>query len=132
MIRALPYVPDTYEYEGKTYNVSTPTASSPVAPLASINESGYSKSNYSYIQSNFSLKYDAPWLKGLSFKFQGAYDLTYNFSKILSNPYEVMIMNLPTIESTSLTYYKGTDASGNSISLSESASRDIHLPHSQV
>lgn len=123
MIRALPYVPDTYEYEGKTYNVSTPTASSPVAPLASINESGYSKSNYSYIQSNFSLKYDAPWLKGLSFKFQGAYDLTYNFSKILSNPYEVMIMNLPTIESTSLTYYKGTDASGNSISLSESASR---------
>ena len=123
IIRALPYVPDTYEYEGKTYNVSTPTASSPVAPVASINESGYSKSNYSYIQSNFSLKYDAPWLKGLSFKFQGAYDLTYNFSKILSNPYEVMIMNLPTIESTSLTYYKGTDASGNSISLSESASR---------
>ena len=76
IIRALPYVPDTYEYEGKTYNVSTPTASSPVAPVASINESGYSKSNYSYIQSNFSLKYDAPWLKGLSFKFQGAYDLT--------------------------------------------------------
>ena len=34
-----------------------------------------------------------------------------------------MIMNLPTSESTSLTYYKGTDASGNSISLSESASR---------
>ena len=31
IIRALPYVPDTYEYEGKTYNVSTPTASSPVA-----------------------------------------------------------------------------------------------------
>ena len=100
IIRALPYVPDTYEYEGKTYNVSTPTASSPVAPVASINESGYSKSNYSYIQSNFSLKYDAPWLKGLSFKFQGAYDLTYNFSKILSNPYEVMIMNLPTEPAT--------------------------------
>lgn len=123
VIRALPYVSETYEYEGKVYNVSTPTSSSPVAPLASINESGYRKSNYSYIQSNFSLKYDAPWLKGLSFKFQGAYDLTYNFSKILSNPYEVMIVNLPTIESTSLTYYKGTDASGNSISLSESASR---------
>ena len=68
--------------------------------MASINESGYSKSNYSYIQSNFSLKYDAPWLKGLSFKFQGAYDLTYNFSKILSNPYEVMIMNLPTEPAT--------------------------------
>ncbi|MCS2468196.1 hypothetical protein NXW47_25660 [Bacteroides thetaiotaomicron] len=56
-----------------------------VAPVASINEL-IQQSNYSYIQSNFSLKYDAPWLKGLSFKFQGAYDLTYNFSKILSNP----------------------------------------------
>ncbi|MCS2517750.1 hypothetical protein NXW37_29650 [Bacteroides thetaiotaomicron] len=69
-IRALPYVPDTHEYEGKTQKKTTPTASSPVAPVASINESGYSKSNYSYIQSNFSSKYDAPWFpKGLSFKF---------------------------------------------------------------
>ncbi|MBR8721054.1 TonB-dependent receptor P26 [Bacteroides pyogenes] len=123
IIRALPYVPDTYEYQGKRYNVSTPTASSPVAPLASINESGYSRSNYSYFQSNFVLQYDAPWLKGLSFKFQGAYDLTFTFSKILSNPYDVMIMNLPTADSSELTYHKGYDAVGNTISLSEAASR---------
>ena len=76
-IRALPYVPETMEKDGKLYYVSTPTASSPVNPMAAINESGYSNSDRSYFQSTFSLKYDAPWLTGLSFKVQGAYDLTY-------------------------------------------------------
>lgn len=123
IIRALPYVQDTYEYQGKVYNVSTPTASSPVAPLAAITESGYSRSNNSYVQSNFSLKYDAPWLKGLSFKFQGAYDVIFNFGKVLSNPYQVMQVNLPNAESSTLTYYKAYDAVGNSIALSESASK---------
>ena len=123
IIRALPYVQDTYEYQGKVYNVSTPTASSPVAPLASIKESGYSRSNNSYVQSNFCLKYDAPWLKGLSFKFQGAYDVVFNFGKVLSNPYQVMQVNLPNAETSTLTYYKAYDAVGNSIGLSESASR---------
>ena len=33
---ALPYVQDTYEYNGKIYDVSTPTSGSPVAPIASI------------------------------------------------------------------------------------------------
>ncbi len=122
-IRALPYAPETMDYDGRTYYVSTPTASSPVNPLAAVNESGYSKSHRSYIQTNFSLKYDAPWLKGLSFKFQGAYDLTYNFSKTLSIPFKAMIMQLPTAASTNLTYYLGTDAAGNNTSLGEAASR---------
>ncbi|WP_373787271.1 SusC/RagA family TonB-linked outer membrane protein, partial [Bacteroides heparinolyticus] len=62
IIRALPYAQATQVIDGQTYNVATPTASSPVAPLASIYDAGYGCSNYSYIQSNFSLKYDAPWL----------------------------------------------------------------------
>lgn len=127
IIRALPYVPDTYEYEGKVYNVSTPTNSSPVAPIAAQNESGYSKSKYAYIQSNFSLKYDFPWIKGLSAKFQGAYDITFLFSKALSIPFEVMMVNLPNKATTNLTYYKGTDAAGNSTSLSENASRSYNF-----
>lgn len=69
------------------------------------------------------MKYDAPWLKGLSFKFQGAYDVIFNFSKVLSNPYQVMQVNLPNVESSTLTYYKAYDAVGNSIALSESASK---------
>lgn len=76
---ALPYVQDTYEYNGKIYDVSTPTSGSPVAPIASIYDSGYNRSNQSYMQSNFSLKYDTPWLKGLSLKFQGAYDLVQGY-----------------------------------------------------
>ncbi|MBP1613300.1 MAG: TonB-dependent Receptor Plug Domain protein [Bacteroidetes bacterium] len=123
VIRALPYVPETMDYEGTTYYVSTPTDSSPVNPLASIYQSGYSRSHRSYIQSNFSLKYDAPWLKGLSVKFQGAYDLTYNFNKALSIPYKAMIMNLPNANTSSLTYYLGNDAAGINTTLTESSSR---------
>lgn len=123
VIRALPYVPATMEHEGKTYYVSTPTASSAVNPLAAINESGYNKSHQSYIQSNFSLRYDAPWLKGLSAKFQGAYDLTYNFGKVLSIPFKAMIMNLPNANTTNLTYTLGTDAAGKNTTLSEAGSR---------
>ncbi len=127
IIRAMPYVPETTEYQGKTYAVSTPTASSPVAPLASINESGYNKSNRSFVQTNFSLKYDAPWLKGLSVKFQGAYDVNFYFNKVLSNPYEVMQISLPTSTSKTLNYYKAFDAQGNSVSLSEAAGRGYNF-----
>lgn len=123
VIRALPYVPDTMELNGNTYYVSTPTASSPVNPLAAINKSGYRKSNRSYLHSNFSLKYDTPWIEGLSFKFQGAYDLTYAFGKSLSIPFKAAIINLPNINTKELTYYIGSDASGNNTSLSESASK---------
>lgn len=122
-IRALPYAADTYEFEGNTYHVATPQATGHVAPVASIYDSGYNKSHSSFFQSNFSLKYDAPWLKGLSFKFQGAYDLTYTFGKVLTNPYKVMIMDLPTAESTQLNYHSGDDPAGNTVILSESGAR---------
>lgn len=127
IIRALPYVPSKMMYNGKEYNVSTQTSSSPVAPLASIEESGYSKSNNSYVQTNLSLQYDAPFLKGLTFKFQGAYDATFTFAKTLGNPYSVMIMNLPAPDSKELTYYLGNDASGTTISLNESGARGYNL-----
>lgn len=127
IIRALPYVPETMDLDGKTYYVSTPTASSPVNPQAAINQSGYNKSHRSYIQSTFSLKYDAPWLKGLSFKFQGAYDANFQFGKVLSLPFKAMIMNLPNAATTNLTYYLGSDAAGNNINLSESASKGYNF-----
>jgi TonB-linked SusC/RagA family outer membrane protein len=127
IIRALPYVPETIEKDGTVYNVSTPTASSPVSPLGSLNESGYNKQNNTYIQTNFSLKYDAPWLKGLSFKVQGAYDATFAFSKILSLPYKTMVANLPNVSTTNLTYWLGNDATGNNITLSEGASKGYNL-----
>lgn len=127
IIRALPYAQDKQVIDGKVYNVATPTASSPVAPLASIYESGYGRSNISYFQSNFSLKYDAPWLKGLSMKFQGAYDLTVNFAKSMTNYYELALMSLPNAETTELKYTKTYDPRSASISLTESSSRAYTL-----
>lgn len=120
---ALPYVQDTYEYNGKIYDVSTPTSGSPVAPIASIYDSGYNRSNQSYMQSNFSLKYDTPWLKGLSLKFQGAYDLVHGMTKQLTKPNEVMIMDLPNAATTTLTYHKDYSVLKDTPILSESASR---------
>lgn len=127
IIRALPYAQDSQVIDGKRYNVATPTASSPVAPLASMSEAGYSKSHHSYIQSNFSLKYDAPWLKGLSFKFQGAYDLIYDFRKSLKNYYELALMGLPSAGATELKYTKTHDPRSAQISLTESAARSYSL-----
>ncbi len=123
IIRALPYVPTTIERDGVVYDVATPTASSPVHPLAARDNSGYSKSDYTYIQSNFSLKWDVPWVKGLSAKFQGAYDMTFNYGKVLTKPIEVMLVSAPTASSSELVYSKSTGDGGNTRSLSESTSR---------
>lgn len=121
-IRALPYVPEKITYQGKEYYTATPTDSSPVAPLAAINESGYNRSNNTFIQSNFMLKYDAPWLKGLNFKFMGAYDVSFQFIKNLSLPFKSMLMAKPNSGTTELNYSMLSDNGGN-IGLSESASR---------
>jgi len=125
-VRALPYVPETITYQGKEYYTATPTNSSPVSPLASINESGYYRSNNTYIQSNFSLKYDAPWLEGLSFKFVGAYDLSYQFIKSMSVPFKTMLSSLPSTSTEALSYSMFTDNSGNTI-LTESASQSTDV-----
>lgn len=126
-VRALPYVPETYTIDGTEYPVMTRTNSSWVNPLASSKESGYSKSNYSYIQANASLKYDVPFLEGLSLKFTGSYDLSYSFWKQLSKPYKAAILTLPTAGTESLSYTLGYDPRGTTTSLSESASRSYNF-----
>jgi TonB-linked SusC/RagA family outer membrane protein len=125
-VRALPYVPEKITYDGEEYYTSTPTNSSPVSPIASINESGYYKTDNTYIQSNFSLKYGAPWLKGLNFKFMGAYDLSYQFAKSLAIPFQTMLVSAPSATTESLSYSLYTDNSGNT-SLTESASRSTNV-----
>lgn len=125
-VRALPYVPETITYQGKEYYTATPTNSSPVSPIASINESGYYRTNNTYIQSNVSLKYDAPWLKGLSFKLNGAYDLSYQFVKSLAIPFKTMLSSLPSSSTEILSYSLFTDNSGNT-SLTESGSTSTNV-----
>ncbi len=120
-VRALPYIPKTIiADDGKEYYTSTRTASSPVSPLAAIYESGYNRPRNTTVQTNFSLNYDAPWLEGLSFKFMGAYDKFFQFSKVLLVPFKTMMASLPTTSTGSISYTPFLNNSGNT-SLSESA-----------
>ena len=105
---SLPYVPMYVEDEdGHSYPVAMPTNGSPVTPAASRDKSGYYRSETSYVQTNFSLQYDAPWLKGLNIKFQGGYDAAFTTNKSLRTPMEVMLLTLPSKSTRSLSYTKG-------------------------
>lgn len=120
-VRAVPYIPIKMTTEaGKEYYTSTPTNSSPVSPLAAIYESGYNRPRNTTIQSNFTLKYDAPWMEGLSLKFMGAYDKFFQFNKSLAIPYQSMLSSLPNAATTKISYNMFTNNGGNT-SLSESA-----------
>ena len=119
-VRALPYIPEKTVFEGKEYYTGTRTASSPVSPLAAINESGYGRSNNTYFQTNFSLIYDVHGVEGLNVKFMGAYDKRFQFAKSLAIPFETMLASLPSTSTETITYTKFIDNSGNT-SLTESA-----------
>ena len=125
-VRALPYIPEKTTFEGKEYYTGTRTASSPVSPLAAINESGYGRSNNTYIQSNFSLIYDVHGVEGLNVKFMGAYDNRFQFAKSLAIPFETMLATLPNTSTETISYTKFTDNSGNT-SLTESAYRSTNV-----
>lgn len=126
-VRALPFVPTTYEINGIEYGVSTPTNSSPVNPLASIQESGYSKQRVAYLQTNSSLTWKVPFVKGLTAKFMGSYDMQFNNGKVLSTPFQVATLVMPTRTTEDLKYVLNTDASGNNTSISEGASWSWHI-----
>ena len=126
-IWAVPFVPKTHVIDGKEYNVATLAASSPVSPLTALNNSGYNRRNSTYVQTNLLLQYDAPWMKGLTFKLQGAYDIYYMNSKMLSEPCEVAIMNMPNANTTNLTYKKGYSVLKNTVSLAEKSFRQFDI-----
>lgn len=119
-VRALPFLPEKFIAEdGKEYYTTTPTASSPVSPLAAIYESGYSRPRNTTIQTNFSLKYDIPWIEGLSLKFMGAYDKFFQFNKGLSIPNKMMLASFPSSTTDKISYRPFTNNAGNT-SLTES------------
>lgn len=86
-----PYLPERYDglYTGAIPN----NASVVYSPLAAIYESGYKKTRGTEINSNFSVSYDAPWLKGLSLKATGAYDYSSSQNKNLSTRYQAYAPN---------------------------------------
>lgn len=125
-IASHPYLPETFQ--------GLPTATpnrmgQPSSPLAAINESGLYKLDDMSIQTNISLKWDLPWVKGLSAKVTGAYDFGSNTSKNLGTPYNVMLAKLPSASGLdNISYDKVLDVRGTSDNtLGEGYSRTTKL-----
>ena len=88
-MRVHPYVPEKVTIEGEEYHTATPTASATVNPVAAYEESGSYKSRATFIQPNISLRWDLPWVKGLSAKFFASYDMTFQHTKSFTTPYDL-------------------------------------------
>lgn len=103
-IYAHPYLPETYQ--GKptgSFNVHSRAYN----PIAAATLSGHFQSNTTKIQTNASLKWDIPWIKGLSASVTGAYDKSISISKNLSTPYQLMVEKSPTELGNGTLYYSG-------------------------
>lgn len=122
-MRALPFVPETYD----GLPVSTRTASTYVSPLAASTETGYSRARTNSLNSKISLKYDVPFVKGLSAKFDLAYDYSDYISKQFSTPYYTNVATLPADPSRDITYVKSVDSRGINASLTEGLSHSRRL-----
>ena len=107
-----PYLPEMVDgvYTGITSN----NGSSPNSPLASIYQSGWKEQKGLDICTNIGIKYDFPWVKGLSAKFGGSYDYSNDRSKNLDIPFYVMNYN-----KSQGTFNKVIGEKGNSIQLGE-------------
>lgn len=90
-MRVHPYVPEKVMIDGVEYHTATSTASATVNPVAAYMESGKYKSRATFIQPNISLRWDVPWVKGLSAKFFASYDMTFQHTKSFSTPYEMAL-----------------------------------------
>lgn len=88
-----PYLPE--KYEGLYTATPARNTSLPQSPLAAIYESGYKKTRSTDLQTNLSIQFDAPWVKGLSAKLTGAYDYSTSHNKNLSTPYTLNAIKLP-------------------------------------
>jgi TonB-linked SusC/RagA family outer membrane protein len=70
-------------------------------PLAARDLSGFDNTDNTGLQSSLTIKYDAPFLHGLSFKFIGSYDKNYYHSKSFYTPYTLWQVD-PTSNSAAL------------------------------
>lgn len=107
---AHPYLPMTYD---GLPAASQNNYSNAINPVAARDLSGYSKSQTVAVQTNASLEWDLPWVKGLKLKVMGSYDRSATTSKILSTPYFVMLAQPLTADQTEITYKMASDPRNN-------------------
>lgn len=130
MVRQLPYLPETVEYNGKSYYTGNISNGWNGSVLASINDNGYTRYDYNNFQTTMSLQWDTPFLKGLSAKFTAAYDANFNFSKQLNNPATIMLYKngaASFVAPDVLEYSVYKNGNGGNISLVEGASKNHTL-----
>ncbi|NSL88551.1 TonB-dependent receptor [Chitinophaga sp. Mgbs1] len=90
------------------------------SPLLDATESGNRKQDWNTFQSNFSLKYDVPGVKGLSLKGVAAYDKRMQYEKQFAIPYSYYSYN-----ASSKTYDKITRA--GSINLTQNSEQQAGI-----
>lgn len=103
-IFAHPYLPVTYNGQ---YVASMNRHSQPYNPVAAINESGEFNTQTTALQTNVNLKWDLPWVEGLSLALTGAYDQSISISKNLSTPYYMIAEVVPSQLSANPKEYSG-------------------------
>jgi TonB-linked SusC/RagA family outer membrane protein len=100
-VNAHPYLP--IKYNGM-YTASPNDISQPSNPLAALEGSGWNKNTAMVLQTNVSLEWDIPWVKGLAARVTGSYDYSSTTSKNLSTPYYMMLAIPPSFTSPEISY----------------------------
>ncbi|HEX3007724.1 MAG TPA: TonB-dependent receptor, partial [Bacteroidales bacterium] len=113
IITAQPYL-NSQTLDGKYLVSSLMTGNNPEAAR---DKSGFLDSDNSGLQSSLTLKYDAPFLKGLSFKLTGSYDKDYYHTKSFYTPYSLYVVDITSVSSP---LSKTNSPYGSVIQLSES------------
>jgi TonB-linked SusC/RagA family outer membrane protein len=112
IIIAQPYL-NPLSPDGKPLVSSLMTGNNPVAAR---DKSGFYNTDNTGLQASLSLKYDARFIKGLSFKFTGSYDKNYYHSKSYYTPYSLYMVD---INSASSSLTKLNSPYGSEVQLSE-------------
>ena len=109
-LRMHPYVQESYN---GLYTATANGSGQANSPLAAIYESGYKVTRTTEAQTNISLQYNVPWVKGLSLKVNGSYDYVTSHNKNLDIPYYTEMITMPTTNITELKYANTLDPRGN-------------------
>lgn len=130
MVRMLPYLPKTQTLNGQDYYVGNISNGMNMSVLASIYDNGYYRVNYNNLNSNMSLQWDTPFLKGLTLKFNANYDTNFQFTKQLNNPAKILLYEYGSSANQApdvLKYSLYNNFNSGTISLVEGSSRNSTL-----
>lgn len=101
-----PYLPETWE---GLHTATRNAAGNTINPTAATELSGTNKSQTVAIQTNAALKWELPWVKGLSLGLKGSYDRSGTSAKNLSTAYFLNAADMPNSTTSQIGYKKASD-----------------------